>query len=110
MKWFVIRNRINKLLKKLDTFWKSHSSIDSLSLSDQELETLMIMEQMNLIECKRAMGGAIYDIKRGSQSQIYSLERSELWFNRIAGFIAGLLSGLTIQFIWSIIAGIINIQ
>lgn len=93
MKFIKDRYKMNVLLTKIHTMWNNNQTVESLNLTNKDLRTLHLLEEAECIVCRYPMQSNFpYWIARGSKSEIYFTQRSELWANRIFGFIVGILT------------------
>lgn len=97
------RYKMNRLLKRFKHAY--YNNDDLLNVCDlyNDMETIAALEQYDCIKVRRAMGGHVYSITLGDKSEIYSIERSELWFNRIVSYIAGIISAIIVPLLISLI-------
>lgn len=104
------RIQMGKTLKKLNKLWYDNNDVVAGKDLPQFIDTykkLQVIRSLEACNCLETVG---YDnsnrpvvIRRGSQSAIYAVERFELWFNRIGGFIAGIATTLIAQLLWHLI-------
>ncbi len=94
----MMRFKIHKALKTINKYWLAQIDLKTV-LSDIDESTLSAIEQYECIRIDKTWGGHIIEIYPGPKSQIYSINRSELWFNRICSYIFGIISGVMISYI-----------
>lgn len=93
-----MRIKMSKMLKRLNLAWGDNNSIQleksrEICTSSEELRILRALQNCGCIEMHLAWNdGYPYFIKRGDNEAIYTIQRSELWVNRIVSFIAGILT------------------
>lgn len=92
------RYKLHRALKYIEKFWNGKISLESV-LNEIDTVTLTRLEQLQCIKLNKTLSG-IYDINQGPKSTLYTLERSELWFNRICSYVFGIISGLIISFVF----------
>ena len=94
---------MRSLLKKLNNAYYNNEDLLSVCHLPSDLKTLVALEQANCISIRKAWGGTIVGIKLGNSSEIYLIERSELWLNRILSYIAGIVTAVIVPFIAQLI-------
>ena len=97
------RYKMNRLLKRFKHAYYNNDDLMNVCDLDNDMETIAALEQYDCIKVRRAMGGHVYFISLGDRSEIYSIERSELWFNRIVSYIAGIISAIIVPLLISLI-------
>ena len=94
---------MRSLLKKLNNAYYNNEDLLSVCNFPSDLKTLVALEQANCISIRKAWGGTIVGIDLGNSSEIYLVERSEIWVNRIISFIAGVATAVIVPFIVQLI-------
>ena len=100
MKTILIRLRMNKIMKQLTEAWLYGETVYSGEpfrklMSDKfNVQALHSLESANCISLIRT-GSGITGCKKGNEAFLYFLTRQEIWFNRIIGFVAGVLTSVS---------------
>ncbi len=93
-------NKIEKLCFNDETGVISGNDVNKLCSTPKKLKTLLALEAS---ECIRITWADGYNrplcIREGKRASLYVLERSEIWFNRFLGFIAGILTTILADFV-----------
>lgn len=98
-----LRWQMSYMLRRLQKAWGvdtvlSNQAIESLCKTDNDIKVLRALENCGCVKLSFPFGHSIpYSIKRGERSEIYLIERSELWANRVFSFIIGIASTLIVE-------------
>lgn len=103
MNGLIIRIKMDKLLKKMNSSFDNGKPISGEELSKllsnrSNVHAIKALSQAGCIKLHYA-SGKIYQIVPGSNSALYRVERAELWFNRVLSFAAGIISTLIVQWL-----------
>ena len=94
----VKRYRMYRVMKRLesDLLFKNRLTLDECLPFSRTKSDIWILKELDRMQCLNVRfnsSGAVISISLdNSKGSIYTLERSEVWMNRILGFIAGLLT------------------
>lgn len=93
-------------LHKLEKIWYENNDVaygTDAALFSSTLSRLKILKALEASQCvslDRTDGSnRPVCIREGKKASIYTLERSEIWMNRIIGFIAGIATAVLTEFI-----------
>ena len=98
-----LRWQMASMLKRLQKAWGvdtdlDNKTIETLCKTDNDLNVLRALENCGCVKLRFPFGHSIpYSIMRGERSEIYLIERSELWTNRVFSFILGIASTLIVE-------------
>lgn len=106
MNSIVMRIRMRLCLRKLEKIWFDNNDT---AAGEAALEFSRTRSRLKVLKALQAAGCVVlschdnsnrpYVIRAGEQSSLYTLERSELWLNRIISFIAGILTTVAANYI-----------
>lgn len=101
---FFLMRKIDSRLMLFDDYPLDKSEIVDLTDTPYKKKCLYALRDAGAIELDIG-DNQIIGIARGKQGHLYLLNRSELWANRIASYIAGIISGLLVAYLIRLIAG-----
>lgn len=106
MNGLIMRIRMRHCLKKLEKVW---SDYNDTVIGETALEFSNTKSKLKVLKALQSVGCVVlscpdnsnrpYVIRAGERASLYSLERSELWLNRIVSFIAGILTSVAAHYI-----------
>jgi len=104
MKSIIARFKMFRMLSKLDTLFDRHDGILSGDQIDPFVSSVKKMATLRRLSDAGAVKLTFYSnellsIRRLPGASLYLLERSELWVNRIAGFIVGVATAVVAELI-----------
>lgn len=103
MNYLFLRFRMNILFRKLNKYFQSSDFLDGDNLdqfihNQKDLRALYALNKLNCVSIQFA-SDQIYAVYRGDQADLYLIQRSELWFNRICAYILGIISSFVVQWL-----------
>lgn len=106
MNGIVMRFKMNLCLRKLEKLWIDNNDTiygkhaEKFSNTKAKLKVLRALQAVGCVNLSCPdNSNRPYVIRAGERSSLYTLERSELWLNRIIGFIAGILTTVAADYI-----------
>lgn len=106
MNGIIMRVKMHFCLRKLEKLWLDNNDTiageAAIKFSDTRSK-LKVLKALQAAGCADLFcadnSNRPYAIRAGENSSIYTLERSELWLNRIISFIAGILTAVMADYI-----------
>ncbi len=86
----MLRYRMHRILHLLEDH--PFKEVQDTVLAPRNRKALNALIDLGCLKATRAWGGEILDLQLLDHSAIYELERSEIWLNRLYGFIAGVIT------------------
>lgn len=102
----MLRYKMIKLIRLLESH--PFSEIRDTVLAPTNEKALKALIDLGCVEATRAWGGEIVSVRLLDHSAVYRLERSEVWLNRIYGFIAGVITTAAGELIAYAIRGLLS--
>lgn len=103
----MLRYRMKKLIHLLEQ--NNVSAVMALLSSPKYAKALAALSNIGCVKVHKAWGGHIMDIVLLDKYATYQLERFDLWVNRIAGFVLGVISGVLITVISAMLLGVLHL-
>lgn len=101
MNGIIMRVKMHFCLRKLEKLWRDNNDTITGEAAVKFSNTrskLKVLKALQTVGCADLFcpdnSNRPYAIRAGENSSIYTLERSELWLNRIISFIAGILTAV----------------
>ncbi len=97
----LIRHHINEVIALLEEHNGTLVNHNLVLIKDKKYQQVIpILEASGCIKVTREWGGSIIMIATTNRGfSVYSLERHDVWVNRIIGFVSGVLVTVTADFI-----------
>ena len=98
IRMYLLLRKLNNEFSKSNSDLISGSDLKSLSLSEKDFRTLKALAAVNAVDLDEG-DDKICAVGKSDGEITYLLERSELWFNRIASFILGIITAVVIEWL-----------
>lgn len=106
MNSLIMRTKMRLCLRKLEKLWLANNDTVSgnaaldLSGTKSKLKVLKALQSAGCVTLSCPdNSNRPYIIRPGEKTFLYTLERSELWVNRIVSFVAGVLTSIAAHYI-----------
>lgn len=94
---------MNILQRRLNKYFEQHHILNSDHLNEyiQDSNDERALSALADIGCVKILytDNKINSVYRGKKADTYLMQRSELWFNRIVAYVAGIISSFLVQWL-----------